>query len=77
MAPSRNERTAAESRPERHLPPMPDPVAVETALRLPAHRNTVVYRVRRIKEVLQLNIDQATVKFNLLLALYIREYLSM
>ena len=50
---------------------------VETALRLPAHRNTVVYRVRRIKEVLQLNIDQATVKFNLLLALYIREYLSM
>lgn len=50
---------------------------LETARRLPAHRNTVVYRMRRVKEILGVNLDQATTKFNLLLALYIREYLSM
>lgn len=49
----------------------------ETATRLPAHRNTVVYRMHRIKEILAVDFDQATVKFNLLLALYIKEYLSM
>jgi hypothetical protein len=50
---------------------------LESAARLPAHRNTVVYRVRRIKEILGVDLDSATVKFNLLLALYIREYLAM
>ncbi|MFT4108518.1 PucR family transcriptional regulator [Propionicimonas sp.] len=50
---------------------------LEAAARLPAHRNTVVYRLRRVKEILEVNLEQATVKFNLLLALYIREYLSM
>ncbi|SER60084.1 PucR C-terminal helix-turn-helix domain-containing protein [Propionibacterium cyclohexanicum] len=48
-----------------------------TAERLPAHRNTVVYRMRRIKEILGVTLDLATEKFNLLLALYIREYLAM
>lgn len=48
-----------------------------TAEELPAHRNTVVYRMRRIKEILGVDLDRATEKFNLLLALYIREFLSM
>ncbi|MFZ2624692.1 MAG: PucR family transcriptional regulator ligand-binding domain-containing protein [Propionibacterium sp.] len=52
--------------------------SVQVAARqLPAHRNTVTYRIRRIKEILGVGLDQATEKFNLLLALYIREYLSM
>ncbi len=50
---------------------------VETARRLPAHRNTVVHRMRRIREILGVDLNRATTKFNLLLALYIREYLSM
>ena len=45
--------------------------------RLPAHRNTVVHRINRVKEILGVDLDRATTKFNLLLALYIREYLSL
>jgi len=49
----------------------------DASVRLSAHRNTVVYRVNRIKEILGVDLGRATIKFNLLLALYIREYLTL
>lgn len=48
-----------------------------TAEKLPAHRNTVVHRMGRVKDVLGVDFDDASAKFNLLLAFYIREYLAM
>lgn len=49
----------------------------DTATALHTHRNTVVYRIRKIKELLLSGIDAAPVKFELLMAFYIREYLSI
>ncbi len=48
---------------------------IETAARLFTHRNTVVYRIRRIKDILGGELDNSAVKFDLLMAFYIREYL--
>ena len=48
-----------------------------TASRMYAHRNTIVYRMRKIRDLLHSGIDSAPVKFNLMMAFYIREYLSM
>lgn len=50
---------------------------LETASRMYAHRNTIVYRIRKIKGLLGSELDTAEVKFNLMMAFYIREYLSM
>lgn len=54
-----------------------DGCLLDTAARLHAHRNTVVYRIRRIREILGTGLDDAALKFQLLMALYIREYLSL
>lgn len=48
-----------------------------TAARIHAHRNTVVYRVRKIAELLNTNLNDATVQFDLMTALFLREYLSV
>ncbi|MBP1736367.1 MAG: putative transcriptional regulator [Oscillospiraceae bacterium] len=50
---------------------------LDTASRMHTHRNTVVYRIRKIKELLNSEMDDATVKFDLLMAFYIKEYLAM
>lgn len=50
---------------------------LETALRLHTHRNTIIYRLKRIKELLDSELDNSAVKFELLMAFYIREYFSM
>lgn len=50
---------------------------IDTAERLHMHRNTVVYRIGKIKEILHTELDTSTTKFNLMLAFYIREYFSM
>lgn len=50
---------------------------LETAFRLHTHRNTIVYRIKKIKEILNLQLNNSVDKFNLLMAFYIREYLSM
>ncbi|SHI07099.1 PucR C-terminal helix-turn-helix domain-containing protein [Sporobacter termitidis DSM 10068] len=50
---------------------------LETSARMHTHRNTVVYRVKKIKELLASSLDNSAVKFDLMMALYIREYLSI
>lgn len=50
---------------------------LETAARMHAHRNTIVYRIRKIKDILHTELDNSMIKFDLLLAFYIREYLSI
>ena len=50
---------------------------IETASRLYAHRNTIVYRIRKIKDLLGTEIDNSSIKFDLLLAYYIKEYITM
>lgn len=50
---------------------------IETASRLFMHRNTIVYRIRKIKDILGSELDNSSVKFNLLMAFYIKDYLSM
>ena len=47
----------------------------ETAQRLHLHRNTVLYRLRRIEEVGSLSLDDAATRLNLHLCLRIREVL--
>ncbi len=47
---------------------------IETAAKLFTHRNTIVYRIRKIKDLLHTELDNASMKFELLLAFYIREY---
>ncbi len=47
---------------------------IETASRLFTHRNTIVYRIRKIKDLLGTELDNSAVKFDLLLSFYIREY---
>lgn len=49
----------------------------ETASRLYTHRNTIVYRIKKIKELLDTELDNASIKFDLIMAYYIKEYLSM
>lgn len=50
---------------------------LETASRLYTHRNTIVYRIKKIKELLNTELDNSAIKFNLLMAFYIKEYLSI
>lgn len=48
----------------------------ETAQRMGLHRNTVLYRLRRIEEVGRLNLDEPATRLNLNLCLRIREVLE-
>ena len=48
-----------------------------TAAQMHAHRNTIVYRIRKIKELLNSELDSSAEKFDLMLAFYIKEYFSM
>jgi len=50
---------------------------IETAFRMHTHRNTIVYRIKKIKEILGTELDNSAVKFNLLMAFHIKEYLSI
>jgi Regulator of polyketide synthase expression len=50
---------------------------IETASRLYTHRNTIVYRIRKIKDLLGTEIDNSSIKFDLLLSFYIREFFSI
>lgn len=50
---------------------------LKTAAQMHTHRNTVVYRIRKIKDLLNSELDSTTIKFNLMLAFYIKEYFSM
>lgn len=50
---------------------------LNTAARMHTHRNTAVYRIRKIRELLGSALDDAQSKYELLLAFYIREYLSI
>ena len=50
---------------------------LETAARMHTHRNTVVYRLRQIKEITKADLNNSAVKFDLLMACYIKEYLSI
>lgn len=50
---------------------------LETAFRMHTHRNTIVYRIRKIKEILNTELDNSAVKFDLMTAFYIKEYFSI
>lgn len=50
---------------------------IETASRLYTHRNTIVYRIRKIKDLLGTELDNSSIKFDLLMSFYIKEYLSI
>ncbi|MFA9466378.1 MAG: PucR family transcriptional regulator [Velocimicrobium sp.] len=50
---------------------------IETAARLYTHRNTVVYRIRKIKDLLGSELNNSSIKFDLLMAFYIKEFLSI
>lgn len=47
---------------------------LETASRMNTHRNTIIYRIKKIKECLGTEFDNSRIKFDLLMAFYIREY---
>ena len=49
----------------------------KTAGLMHTHRNTIAYRMNRIREMLDNPLHDYEVKFNLLLAFYIREYFSI
>ncbi|WP_408609855.1 helix-turn-helix domain-containing protein [Konateibacter massiliensis] len=38
------------------------------------HRNTIIYRMKKIKELLETELDDSKIKFDLLMAFYIRKY---
>lgn len=50
---------------------------LETASRMHTHRNTIIYRIKKIKELLQIELDNSMIKFDLLMAYYIKEYISI
>ena len=41
------------------------------------HRNTINYRIKKIKEILNSDLDNSEENFNYLLAFYIKEILDM
>lgn len=47
-----------------------------TARTMNLHRNSVLYRVKRIEEIMGVNLDQASVRIRLLLSLHILRYLE-
>jgi len=50
---------------------------LETSSRMFTHRNTIVYRIKKIKELLGSDLDNSSIKFNLLMAFYIKEFLEI
>lgn len=50
---------------------------LETASKMHTHRNTVIYRLKKIKELLGTELADFNVKFDLLMAFFIREYFSI
>ena len=56
---------------------MCDGSILETSRRMYTHRNTIVYRIGRIRELLNTDLNDTAVRFNLLLAFYIREFLTI
>lgn len=50
---------------------------LDTAFRMHTHRNTIVYRMRKIRDILNTELDNSEVKFNLLMAFYLKEYFSI
>lgn len=50
---------------------------VETSLRLHTHRNTIIYRIKKIKELLETDLDNSSIKFDLMMAFQIKEYLAL
>ncbi|MDD3219540.1 MAG: PucR family transcriptional regulator ligand-binding domain-containing protein [Lachnospiraceae bacterium] len=49
----------------------------ETANQMHTHRNTINYRIRKLRELTGQNLDDPLVRFNYFLAYYIRDYLSL
>lgn len=47
---------------------------LETADKMHTHRNTVIYRLKKIKDILDTELNNSKIKFDLLMAFYIREY---
>lgn len=47
---------------------------LETAEKMHTHRNTIIYRMKKIKDLLKTELDDSKIKFDLLMAFYIREY---
>jgi hypothetical protein len=47
---------------------------LETAGSMHTHRNTIIYRLKKIKEILNTELNDSKIKFDLLMAFYIREY---
>lgn len=50
---------------------------LETASRMHTHRNTIIYRIKKIKELLHTELDNSKIKFELLMSYYIKEYFSI
>lgn len=50
---------------------------LRTADKMHTHRNTVIYRLKKIKELLGTELDDSKIKFDLLMAYYIREYFAI
>lgn len=50
---------------------------LETAQRMHTHRNTIVYRIKKIKELLKSELNHSKIKFDLMMAYYIKEYFSI
>lgn len=49
----------------------------ETAARMYTHRNTVIYRIRKMKELLQCELDTASTKFDFMLLFSIKDFLDL
>ena len=50
---------------------------LNTAAQMHTHRNTIIYRIRKIKEILNTELNNSSEKFNLMMAFNIKEYLTM
>lgn len=47
---------------------------LETAEKMHTHRNTIIYRLKKIKDLMKTELNDSKIKFDLLMAFYIREY---
>lgn len=50
---------------------------LDTASKMHTHRNTIIYRIKKIKELLGSELNHSKTKFDLLMAFYIKEYFSI
>ncbi|WP_099469224.1 PucR family transcriptional regulator [Konateibacter massiliensis] len=50
---------------------------LKSASAMHTHRNTIIYRMKKIKVLLDSELDDSKIKFDLLMAFYIREYFSI